>query len=156
METVVVGIGNVLASDDAVGLEVVRALAARKLPAGVRVIEAATAGLGLIELLLDADRAILVDAVRGCGTPGAITRLEEADLRSAGPRPFSAHDLALPEALALARALFPERMPREILVVGIEVERLDPCREGLSPPVRAAVPRAVEMIEAELRRRPSR
>lgn len=153
MDTLVIGLGNILASDDGAGIEVARALAARQLPAGVRVIEGATTGLGLIDLVLDHRRVILVDAVRGGAAPGTVLRLGERELPSTALRPLSAHDLGVVEALRLGDVLYPERMPREILLFGIVAECVDPFHQGLSPPVTDAIPKVVEAIVAEIDRR---
>jgi len=152
MDTLVIGLGNVLASDDAAGIEVVRALSSRGLPPDVRVVEGATVGLGLIDLILDTGRAILVDAVRGGASPGTVLRLNERELSRAALRPFSAHNLGLVEVLKLGDVLYAERMPREIILFGIVAECVEPYREGLSPSVRAAIPRAVDAIMAEIAR----
>lgn len=151
----VIGLGNLLASDDAVGIEVARALLRGGCwpPIGspeVRVVEGATAGLGLIDLLLDLDLAILVDAISSGAPPGTVIRLEEDQLPRANLRPLSAHDLALPEALQLGRLLYPDRMPRKTVVFGVEAGQLAPYRQGLTAAVRAAVPEVVKAILSEL------
>lgn len=149
-DTLVIGLGNVLASDDGIGIEIARELSTRKLPPGVRVVEGATTGLGLIDLLLDARRVIMVDAVWCGSSPGTILRLKERDLSQMKLRSLSAHDLGVVEALRLGDVLYPERMPREVLLFGIVAERLDPYRQGLSPSVKEAVPRVIDAIMAEI------
>ncbi len=151
MRIVVVGLGNVLASDDAVGVRVIQGLATRGLPAGVQLVEANTPGLDLIPLLLDADRAILVDALCSGEAPGTISRLGGEELHRAPWHSLSGHGLGVLEALELGRLLYPARMPREVVLIGIEVERLDSYQEGLTPALQAAIPGAVEAVAAELR-----
>ena len=152
MDTVVVGLGNVLASDDAVGVEVVRRLAAELLPADVRLVEAATPGLDLVPMLLDFDKAVLVDAIGRGSRPGAVHRLVEEQLSAPGQRPLSAHGISVLDALEVGRILYPERMPRETVLIGIEVENLDGYQDRLTPAVRAAIPAAVQAVLAELRK----
>ena len=70
----VAGIGNIFLGDDAFGVEVVRCLAARSLPEGVRVADFGIRGLDLTYALLEGwDAAILVDAARRGNRPGRST-----------------------------------------------------------------------------------
>ncbi len=146
------GIGNDLLSDDGVGLYVVRAAAA-KLPAAlardVDVEEAATAGFDLIEYLQGYARAVIVDAIKTeGGVAGAIYRFDAAALR---PTAHLAriHGINLAGALAIAEQLrLP--MPAAITVVAVEAEDLTNFRDALTPAVAAAVPRAADMVLAEL------
>ncbi|NBP80115.1 hydrogenase maturation protease [bacterium] len=62
MTTLVIGCGNPLRGDDAVGVNVVQRLQAHALPDGVRCVDAGTSGLEVVLLIQDADRVILVMA----------------------------------------------------------------------------------------------
>jgi hydrogenase maturation protease len=75
----VIGIGNVLTGDDAVGPHVVRVVEARyALPADVQVIDAGTPGYDLTAFLVGLDAAILVDAVKAKAAPGELRVYEKA------------------------------------------------------------------------------
>jgi hydrogenase maturation protease len=145
--TVVVGFGNLLMGDDAVGIHVVRALAARGLPPGVEAVDGGVASLEVLGSLLDAARIIIVDALAGGGEPGAVYRLTPADLGTAAGSPgYSLHEFTLPQALALlARtATLPP-----IVIFGVEPAGMDMGLE-LSPPVAAAAVRVADLIAAEV------
>ena len=152
----VVGLGNPLLGDDAVGWRVVEALEAR-LEAGadrdrvpsLELDRLAVGGLTLMERLVGYRRAILVDAVAtGRTRPGTVTcePLSAAGARAASHLD-SAHDAPLPAALDAGRALG-AALPAEITVVGIEARRTDTFAEELSEPVAAAVPQAVARVLA--------
>jgi hydrogenase maturation protease len=146
----IAGIGNIFFGDDGFGVEVVRRLAQKKLPDGVRVFDAGIRGLALVyELLESYDAAVLVDAVPRGGAPGTLYVLEpEADEVAATPNVLlDAHHLDPVRVLSLARAMG-GRLDR-VRVVGCEPAPLtdDADFAGLSAPVAAAVNEAVGVVE---------
>ncbi len=147
----VIGCGCRAAGDDAVGLEVVQALSGR-LPPSVRVSVAEMPGIGLIDLVADTDACVLVDCVLAGGAPGTLYHLEEADLPADGPAPLSAHGWGVAQALRLGRLVCPERLPSRIVILGIEPECVEPGAQGLSAPVRAALPALVDAVCAAVDR----
>jgi hydrogenase maturation protease len=105
-------------------------------------------GLALMERLIGCDRAILVDAIQTRdGVPGAIYRLTLDDLPTL--HADAIHDASLKAALAVGRHLG-AKLPREIVVIGIEAINLWDFSETLSPQVAASVPRAAERVLDEL------
>jgi hydrogenase maturation protease len=147
---VVMGLGSPLRRDDGLGLAALRRLTERgRLPASVRVVEGGTLGVGLLDLTGGGERLLVLDAVVAGGPPGRLVRLagEAAVKRRGGP--VSAHDLALPDALALARRL--GRGPSELVVLGLEPESVQPGA-GLSDAVEAELDELVDAAVAQLRR----
>ncbi|MCL4425566.1 MAG: hydrogenase maturation protease [Firmicutes bacterium] len=149
-KTMVIGCGNPLRGDDGVGRAVIQALGGVSLPEEVRLVEAGTPGLALLDILRQADRIIIVDAVAGEGRPGTVFRLRAEDLEKPPPGSCSLHDLGIAEVLALGRLAEPEALPGELVFVGIQAACLEPGREGLSQEVAAAVPRAVQAVLEEI------
>ena len=143
----IIGIGNTLVGDDAVGLEAARRLADQPLPGGVRVLALESPGLHLIDCLAGAERAILLDAVVGSGPPGTVSRLTVDDLE-VRLGALSAHNLGAAEALHLARLAEPEHLPKEIVIFGIEPKVMSPGLE-LSAEVAAVVPKVVGLVLEE-------
>ncbi len=142
----VVGLGSPDRGDDAVGPIVARHLAALRLPA-VQVVEREDP-TALIDLWSGRDLAIVVDAVCSAGIPGTLMVVESGVGRA--PLPDDAwnrtgrggtHAFGLAAAVELSRAL--DRLPRRLVLVGIEAGRLG-HGEPLSTPVSAAVEQAVE------------
>ncbi|MFH1177009.1 MAG: hydrogenase maturation protease [Acidobacteriota bacterium] len=155
MRTRVIGLGNPILSDDGVGLQVARALAARLGASDVDVVESEVAGFALLELLDTWERVILVDAVMLPGMrPGTVVRLGPEDLATS-LRLRSVHEIDLPTALALGTRLG-FAMPKEIVIIAIQAEDTLTFGETLTPRVAAALPRAVERILEELRHGGSR
>ncbi|MGD0250498.1 MAG: hydrogenase maturation protease [Thermoplasmata archaeon] len=144
----VIGLGNEHRGDDRCGLEVVRALGLR-LGGEVRLVEGPEDVTELLALWADADRVIVIDAVRSGGTPGTIHRFElpgtELPSRLGAT---STHGLTLADAVALARSL--GRFPSHVTVFGIEAGPVE-MSDGLSAPVVRAVGEVAEKVVAELR-----
>jgi hydrogenase maturation protease len=145
----VVGVGNLDAGDDAIGLLAVRAARPALEALGVEVVETG-AGVHVVDLLAGADLVVVVDAVReprGERPPGTIVRAEAgpqglpAELGSS----LSSHGFGVAEAVGLAAAL--DGAPR-VVVLGVEVADVV-AGHGLSPPVRAALPPLTDRIVAE-------
>lgn len=147
--TLIVGIGNSLAGDDAVGLEAAKRLCKLPLPAGVRVVAAESPGMGLIDLLAGADRAILLDSVVAPGRPGTVRRiaLDELEARSGA---ISAHDFTAAEALRLAQVAEPERLPKELVILAMVISRPASCSVGMSEEAMEGLPKLIEAALGEL------
>jgi hydrogenase maturation protease len=144
--TLVIGVGNEWRRDDAAGLVVAARLCRTHLP-GVRVIEHEGEPLDLLEEWSGYAAALVLDAVSSGAEPGTIHRLDAlaAKLPAELSR-GSTHALGVAEAVELGCAL--ERLPRRLLVFGIEGERFD-AGAGLSPEVERAAARLVDEL-AEL------
>ncbi|MCL4498899.1 MAG: hydrogenase maturation protease [Chloroflexi bacterium] len=156
--TIVLGMGNPILTDDCVGLRVAQEVAAwLASPTGapyagtVTVEESSLAGLSLLDLLAGYDRAIIVDSIqtRG-GKVGALYRLSADDFAST-VRLASPHDVNFFTALELGRRVG-IAMPADVVVLAIEVQDTSTFGEACTPPVEAAIPRAVEAVLAEIRR----
>jgi hydrogenase maturation protease len=132
--TVILGLGNELAGDDAIGLLAARTLHG-ELDPSVDVVESSASGLALIEVLAGYDRAVVIDAIStGRTPPGTIVEmgLEEVG-RVVAP---SVHQAGLPELAAVAARLG-LRFPGQTRVIAVEVEDPYTLGAGLSEPVAA-------------------
>ena len=141
----VLGLGNVLMGDDALGPWVIETLLAGwEFPEGVSVLDVGTPGLDLTPFLAHADTVILVDTVKADGPPGTLRVYPREQLLSRPPQPrVSPHDPGLTEALLaldLAGAA-----PRDVLLVGV-VPGAVAQGVGLSPEVRRAVEKAAVQV----------
>jgi len=136
MRTLVLGLGNELAGDDAVGLLVARAVR-EELEGVADVVESSSSGLALIEVFAGYDRAVVVDSIRtGRNPPGTITEMGLREVgRVVAP---SVHQAGLPELAAVAERLG-LGFPSQTRVLAVEV--VDPYTLGapLAEPVSGAV-----------------
>jgi hydrogenase maturation protease len=113
-----IGIGNPLRGDDAVGVVIARRIQERHLP-GVRVLEHDGEGASLMEAWKGAQTVVAIDAVSSKSKPGKIYRFEATKQPLPG-RMFqdSTHAFGLHEAIELSRAL--HQLPVQLIIYGIE------------------------------------
>jgi hydrogenase maturation protease len=147
----VICIGNDLVGDDAAGCEVYRSLQQETLPDNVTLLSLGVAGVSLLDHL-DGSYAtlIIVDAVRFGNAPGTLYRQTLASLPRTNDNAITVHALGVREVLEVGALLFPERIPPEIVVIGIEGENFADCGAPLSPPVRHAIGPTITMIRQTL------
>lgn len=152
MNTLVIGLGQSLRGDDAAGLEAVRTWQEKfpKTAGRVRVEVAELPGLGLLDLLEGMEAAVIVDAVQSSAPAGTLVRVTPEELASFTPGSGSAHGWGVAETLHLGRSLHPWLEAVRVTLIGIVGEDFG-LGAGLSPQVRAALGKAAEMIEGEVR-----
>ena len=134
-------------TDDGVGSIIARMLSRMNLPANIRILEEGTEGIRLLDKILEFDKVIIIDAIKTGRTPGEVMILNGKQLISKAKKEQyrSVHDINLISTLKLGYELFPEAMPREIILVGIEAERIEPGL-GLSKKVKNFLPKVLEVI----------
>ena len=147
MTILVAGIGNLFDSDDGFGPEVVRRMSADA-PArpGVRIVDYGIRGMHLAYDLLEGyDALVLVDAVAVGEAPGEVTVLEVGpdDVATLGSGDLDAHGMS-PVAVLASLERLGGTLPRTY-VVGCRPATTEEGI-GLSEPVTAAVPLAVETL----------
>ena len=150
-KTTVLGVGNLLLSDEGVGVHVARELMGMELPPGVSVVEGGTAGLNLLHLIRDADRLIVIDAVQGEGAPATVYRFDMDDIQDKGRGLIaSVHSLGVREVLDLCALT--GKGP-QTTVIGIEPKSMGIGTE-LSDEVRAKVPLLLRLVLQEINQNP--
>jgi hydrogenase maturation protease len=151
LKTVIIGIGSLLRGDDAVGIRIAETIELEDLPPDVKVATTTAAGLALLDLLTDQDRALIIDAIQTRnGKPGEVYRLGLEDI----PVPlhsFTVHDVSLKSALATGRKMG-LCLPGETVIFAVEVADVTPLRESLTNEVELAIPKAVSLVLQELGR----
>ena len=144
----VIGIGKPQHADDAAGLLVARRVRER-VPSSVAVHEVTGDGIALVETWQGYDRVILVDAVFSGRAAGTLHRFDGRNLPdSEHIRLSSTQALGLRETLRLAETL--ERLPGEVILIGIEADELA-VGDRLSREVEACIPAAVDLVIGEIR-----
>jgi len=148
LKIVILGVGNLLLSDEGVGVHVANELIKRQLPPGVKVIEGGTDGFRLLNVITEADRLIVVDAVKGGGIPASIYRFDIDEVQNC-PSGFktSVHQIGILEVINLSGLI--GKTPRTT-VIGIEPKSLEMSME-LSPEIKEKIPRIIELVLEELK-----
>jgi hydrogenase maturation protease len=144
----VLGLGNVLCSDDGVGVTALHRLCATyRLPEGVLAVDGGTLGLALLPLIERADCVILIDAVRGEGPPGSAVRITGDDVPAAVYERLSPHQIGVADLLSGAAMI--GHYPHDVVIVGVVPDTIE-LGMGCSPAVEASVPALVGRVAAEL------
>jgi hydrogenase maturation protease len=149
-KTLVLGLGNPLRGDDGVGSAVIEALRERGGYGGqVELIDGGTPGLEIVLMLQGRAHVVVVDAADLGLEPGAWRRFtpDEINLTAGAAMEGTLHDAGLLEALALAEAL--GVLPSRLVIFGVQPGSVG-WEQGLTPPIRRAVPALCEAVVAEL------
>jgi hydrogenase maturation protease len=123
--SVVLGIGNVLLTDEGAGVHAARLLAQRLAGrADVQVLDGGTLSFTLAPLIAGADRLIVLDAMQLGEPPGTVQRFLDAEVDEIlGRARLSVHEIGLRDMLDIAR--LGESCPRQRALVGIQPGSLD-------------------------------
>ncbi len=144
--------GNYLMADDGVGIHILEKLEKMN-RSDVKLENVGVGGLAILDYMEDADHVIIIDAVRGGGgNPGSIYKFTDKELPPANLFMMSLHDLSLVDTLRLGREIQPELMPKDIIIIGIEVERVEGICTDLSPSVESAIDGALKLVFEEIQR----
>ncbi len=148
MRILVLGIGNILLSDEGVGVSVVEALErGYVLPSWAETLDGGTSGMELMEVMAGREHLIVVDAVRTGAPPGTVVLLRDSQVPALFTQKISPHQLGLCDVLMALRLT--NEFPHRLTLVGVEPESLAPGI-GLSPTVALAVAPALEQVLALL------
>jgi hydrogenase maturation protease len=147
MDTLVLGVGNPVLTDDAVGFRVARFIKEAK--SELTIIETPEAGLTLLELVDGYERVIIIDSVKtGRSQPGTLHQLT-LDQIDPSWNFCSTHGIDIRMAFELGRKL-DYKLPAKISIYGIEVEDNINFGEKCTKKVEQSIPRIVtEIIERE-------
>jgi hydrogenase maturation protease len=156
-EVVVLGVGNLLAGDDGIGVHVVQALREGRpgqgLGDGVRVVDGGTMGLELLPLIGDARAVVLVDAVELGLAPGSVRVLEGEAVRGVMAHAMSAHQVGVSDLIALGHLT--GMLPGYVVLVGVQPATMGMTLE-LSAPVQRAIPDTLRAVRAAVAAVPPR
>jgi hydrogenase maturation protease len=144
MGSLVVGVGNVLLRDEGIGCHVAHALEKIRL-ADVEVVDGGTSP-DVLQLAEDADKLVIVDAVKGGGTPGQIYRFRPEDVILEQKQVLSLHDMSLIDSLGLSPLW---HNIGETVIIGVEPKELSWGLE-LSPEVQGRMPQIIDAVLDEL------
>jgi hydrogenase maturation protease len=145
---IILGVGNILLSDEGVGVHVVNELMKMDLPPEVSVVEGGTDGFRLLNVITEADRLIVIDSVKGGAEPGSIYRFDINEVRNCPPGFMtSVHQIGILEVINLSELI--GKKPHTT-VIGVEPKSFEMSLE-LSPEIKAKIPRIIELILDELK-----
>jgi len=142
-KTMILGVGNLLLRDEGVGVHVATNLQEFPLPDHIEVVEGGTDGFKLFHLIMEADRLIVVDCVKGGDEPGSIYRFDIDDYdHFPDVYKTSVHQISIEEVITLSGTM---RAPPTTTIIGIEPDEIFMSME-LSGTVRSKMPRVLEIV----------
>lgn len=145
----VLGIGNLVMSDDGAGVKVVQRLQREyRFADNVEIMDGGTLGLDLLPKLEGIDHLIVVDAVETGCKPGTCVRLAGEELPIALETKVSPHQMGLKDLLSVAELL--GHSPGEMVLIGVQPGSIEMDTE-LTPEVDAVLQVLVGNILDELR-----
>jgi hydrogenase maturation protease len=149
VRVLVLGVGNVLMRDEALGVRAVEELGRRfRFPENVDLLDGGTSGIELLSYIRDKDYLIVIDAVKSGSHPGTVVRIEGEDVPAKFMTKISPHQLGISDLLATAT--ISGHLPSKIVLFGIEPKTVE-LGLGLSDEVKASLERLLEAVLGELR-----
>ena len=145
MRTLILGLGNELLGDEGVGVHGVRLLQELALPENSVVLEIGTAILDALPELEQAERVIVLDAMKERSRAGTVYKIP-LDHCSGSPCIASMHGFDIFRVMALTG----RAEPPPVMVFGVEPEMIG-WSMALSPSVAESLPYLVEAVLQELK-----
>jgi hydrogenase maturation protease len=144
----VLGVGNILLTDEGVGVHVVNRMREMDLPLHVDLLDGGTSGFDLLDDLEGRKKVVVVDTVHGGEPPGTIYRMTTEDIEDTNKQTVSLHDIDMSDLFKLAD-LFEIEKP-EVVILGIEPKDMESSSLELTPEIEAKVPRLIELVMKEV------
>jgi len=126
---VVIGLGNILWSDEGVGVHLARRLSQKheEFPF-VDFLDAGSAGMSLLHLIANREKAVIIDCAKMGAQPGTIRRFTPDQVESVKKLTnFSLHEADILQVINLSKQL--GECPEKIVFFGIQPESIKPGRD---------------------------
>lgn len=146
-DVIVLGLGNVLCTDDGAGVAALHQFRRGYDAPGVQCLDGGTLGLSLLPQLEGAEQLFLLDAVLADAPPGTLVRLEGDEVGPAVYARLSPHQIGVSDLLDGARLL--GRYPTRVVLLGVVPASIALGIERTAA-VRAALPDLVRLLVDEL------
>lgn len=146
MNTLILGMGNSILTDDGVGIKIARKLKERE--PELEVIETSEAGIALLDFIVGYDKLIIIDSIKTeKGKPGELYRLGMEALKPAANL-SSSHGIDIATAYEIGQGLG-YKMPKYISIYAVEVEDNTTFGEECTGEVEGRIPFIAEQIIGE-------
>ena len=124
MNIAILGIGNILLSDEGIGVHAINKLKDEyEFPEYVKLIDGGTMGLDLLPFFEGNDKVLIIDAVNFRKEPGTIDIIEGDKIPAFLTSKLSVHQIGLPDMLFAARLM--GITPTEMCLIGIQPKSME-------------------------------
>jgi len=146
----VLGIGNILMSDDGVGVEVIKILQKEPdIPQNVLLIDGGTQGLDLMPYFENIDKVILIDAIVSKDKKaGDLVVIEHKDIITTLGQKMSVHEIGIVDLLVSLSLI--DKEPKELKLIGLTPQSVE-FAYGLSQVVQKNIPTLIEAIKSQIK-----
>ncbi len=132
MNIAIFGIGNILLSDDGIGIHIINRLKEDyEFPESIEIIDGGTKGLDLLPLFENRDKVLFIDAANFKKEPGTIGTIEGDKIPAFLGQKLSVHHIGIPDMLFAAKLM--EITPPEMCLIGIQPESMETSLELTDP-----------------------
>ncbi|UJG40506.1 MAG: hydrogenase maturation protease [Candidatus Heimdallarchaeum aukensis] len=140
MKIAIIGLGNPIVGDDAVGIRVLDYIKENKtLPSFVDImVDVSLSGIGLVELFRGYDKVIIIDSMQSNQfEPGTVLRLNPDQFVSA-LHVSDYHNMDFFTAYEFGKEIYDDLPPNEqIVILGIEINYITEFSDQLSPEIKS-------------------
>jgi hydrogenase maturation protease len=147
-KVLIMGVGNLLLTDDGFGVHVVNALSAAAFPDNITLLEAGAVSHQLIPTFRELDLLIVIDAVEAGDTPGSVFRFTPDDLQFKYEQKLSLHQISLIDVLRMAELTGGKP---ETVIIAVQPKDVTTPSMELSAEIKAVIPKVTELIVQELK-----
>ena len=148
MKPLILGVGNILLSDEGVGVRVVQELEKRpEIQPHFDIIDGGTCGMELLDAMANREHLIIVDAVLANKQPGEIVVLHDEQVPTFFSRKISPHQLGICDVLSSLKLT--DEFPKNLCLIGIQPETLEP-QIALSDTIQKQFPAIFEALDRVL------
>ncbi len=143
MDTLILGIGNPILTDDGVGIKIAQKLKEEK--PELEVVETSEAGIILLDLIVGYSKLIIIDSIKTeKGEPGDLYKLKLEDLKPA--KDFSSsHGIGIATAFELGQRLG-YSMPKYTSIYAVEIKDNTTFGEKCTRGVKERIPFIAKQI----------
>jgi hydrogenase maturation protease len=144
----IIGCGNLLLKDEGIGVHLIEYLKAKELPVDVELIDGACGGFDLLPHIQDAEKVVIVDAIKADGKPGDIYKFTPDDFSTDSFPKTSLHDITLKDLFQIMKKMGP--LP-QIVIFGVEPKEMNWGTE-LTEDIKKLLPRLSELVIEEIKK----
>lgn len=145
-KVLVIGLGNILMSDDGLGPAVIKQLKQQNWSSNISLLDCGTCPLAYLEQLSISQYIIVIDAIKNDKAAGTVQQFHLEETRNNALN-TTTHSYSITQVIALAREI--NNFPQEIICFGIEPANLDWGTE-FSHSVREAMPQLIRRVKQQI------